>query len=226
MDHTHNEIDPEMSTPCIARPRAALFPSSEFDLIVIGASAGGVSALKKIFRTLPMALPCAVAIVQHVPEFAYSELPAILGWGTHLATKFARDGEPLRAGTVFVAPPGSHLTISRERRFALERSERVNYVRPAADLLFRSAAAAFGPRVLGVVLSGMGADGAAGAAAVKENGGVVIVHDPTSAEAPWMPLAAAKACRVDLTLPLTAISGALLSLSQVAGVRELFCIPH
>jgi two-component system chemotaxis response regulator CheB len=205
------------------RARAPLFPKSAFDLLVIGASAGGISALKSIIKGLPIALPCAVAIVQHIPEFAFSQLASVLGWGTRLITQFAADGQRLRAGTVYVAPPGAHLVISPDRRFSLEKSPRVHYVRPSADLLFRSAASAFGPRVLGLVLSGMGRDSAAGAAAVKRAGGVIIVQDPNSAEAPSMPLAASKECSVDLTLPVSAIPGALLSLCEVQGARALFC---
>ena len=200
-----------------------LFPSSSFDLIVIGASAGGVAAIKSILRRLPISLPCSVAIVQHIPEVAYSELPKVLGSGSRVLTKFAQDEERLRAGTVYVAPPGFHLRVTKRRNLGLCGSDRVKYVRPAADVLFQSAAEALGPRLLALVLTGMGSDGAAGAQAVKENGGVVIVQDPASAEAPWMPLAASAACQAHLTLPLSTIPDALVSLCAVAGARDLFC---
>jgi two-component system chemotaxis response regulator CheB len=201
----------------------ALFPRSSFDAIVIGASAGGISALKNILKRLPGTVPCPVIIIQHLSQYSSSTLPNVLGWGSRLQTRFAVHGERLRAGTVFVAPPGAHLIIGPSRKLELDSGPKVRFVRPAVDRLFATAADRFGSRVLAVVLSGMGSDGANGVRAIKRAGGVVLVQDPASAEAPWMPLAAIAACNADLVLPLSAIPSAISSLCEVAGARELFC---
>jgi len=200
-----------------------LFPRSSFDAVVIGASAGGIVALKHILKRLPGAFPCPILIVQHLPELANSGLPAVLGWGTLLATKFAAHGERLRAGTVFVAPPGAHLVVGGNRRLQSENGPKVQFSRPAVDRLFETAAATFRDRVMGIILSGMGTDGARGVATIKRAGGVVLIQDPATAEAPWMPLAASAACEPNLVLPLSAIASAMTSLCEVAGARELFC---
>jgi two-component system chemotaxis response regulator CheB len=138
-------------------------------------------------------------------------------------TQFVRGRQRLRAGVVFVAPPDRHLVVRERAQLDVEDSPKLNYVRPAADRLFETAAAQLGSRVLCVVLTGMGCDGARGAAAVKAAGGMVIVQDPDSAEADSMPRAALRATAADLVLPLEAIPSALTSLCNVIGTRELFC---
>jgi two-component system, chemotaxis family, protein-glutamate methylesterase/glutaminase len=202
----------------------ALFPRAGFDLVAIAASAGGVAALKATLAQLAVPFSVPVAVVQHLPAFLPSQLSEVLGWRSRLVTRFARDGERLRAGTVFVAPPGRHLVIrGAPIRFELEDSPRLSYVRPAADRLFVTAAEQFGPRLLSVVLTGSGRDGAAGCTEVKRRGGLVIVQDPVSAQADAMPRAVLGATAVDLVLPLKAIPSALNSLCDVVGARELFC---
>lgn len=205
-------------------PRSALFPRAAFDLVAIAASAGGVSALKTILARLSVLFPVPIAVVQHMPPFGPSQLSEVLGWRSRLMTRFARHGERLRAGTILIAPPDRHLVIAGEPAcLQLEDSPRVNYARPAADPLFMTAAERFGPRLLSVVLTGMGRDGAAGVAEAKRRGGMVIVQDPASAEADSMPRAALAMTAVDLVLPLNSISSALNSLCEVIGARELFC---
>jgi two-component system chemotaxis response regulator CheB len=205
--------------------RGPLFPRAPFDLVTIAASAGGVTALKAILAHLSAHFPLPVAVVQHLPPFVPSQLSDVLGWRSQLRTRFAQQGERLRAGTIYVAPPDRHLVIKGGApiRLELEVSQRVNYVRPSADRLFISAAEEFGPRLLAVVLTGMGRDGAAGVAEVKRRGGMVVVQDPQSAEADAMPRAALAATAADLVLPLEAISRALSSLCDVMGAREFFC---
>jgi two-component system chemotaxis response regulator CheB len=200
-----------------------LFPRAHFDIVVVGASAGGIVALKSIVERLPASFATPIVVAQHLPQLANSQLPRVLGWRARLLTQFAHDKERLRAGTLYVAPPGTHVTVAGNGRLQLDREPRVQFVRPSANRLFESAASTFGSRVLALVLSGMGSDGARGARAVKNAGGVVVVQDPMCAEAPSMPLGAIEACDVNLVLPLRSIPSALSSLCEVIGVRELFC---
>jgi two-component system chemotaxis response regulator CheB len=216
-----DEISGVLSSAAASSPM--LFPRAHFDIVVVGASAGGISALKEIIERLSPSFPTPIVIAQHLAQLAESRLPRVLGWRALLRTQFARDQERLRTSTVYVAPPGTHVTVRPNGRLKLDDNPKVRFVRPSADRLFTSAAATFGPRVLALVLSGMGEDGALGARAVKRAGGVVVVQDPASAEAPPMPLAAIDSCDVDLVMPLHSIPSALSSLCEVTGARELFC---
>jgi len=203
--------------------RTALFPNAAFDLVAIAASAGGVGAIKEILTKLPVPFPTPIAVVQHLPPFYPSLLSDVLGWRARLQTQFACAGERLRSGKVYIAPPDRHLVLSAECRLDLENSPKCNYVRPSADRLFTTAAEQLGPRLLCVVLTGMGSDGALGANVVKQHGGVVIVQDPACAEADSMPRAALRGVAADLVLPLATLPSALTSLCDVIGTRELFC---
>jgi two-component system, chemotaxis family, protein-glutamate methylesterase/glutaminase len=200
----------------------AQFPGA-LDLIVVASSAGGIPVVKSILAALPSPFSAPIVIVQHLSPTWPSSMAHMLGLCTKLSVKFASDGERLRAGMVYIAPPNRHLVIGKSRRLRLDDFPKVAFARPAADPLFESAAHVFGPRVLGLVLSGMGHDGAAGVASIRRRGGIVIVQDPQCAEAPSMPLAAMRACPVDLVLPPTAIPSALVSLTEVFGTRNMFC---
>lgn len=159
------------------------------DMIVIGASAGGVEALMMVVRGLPRDLPAALFVVLHTPPSGESALPQILSHAGPLPVAHPRDGDPIEHGRIYVAPPDYHLLIERDR-IRLVRGPRENRYRPAVDPLFRSAARAYGPRVIAVVLSGMLDDGAAGIAAVHARGGIGIVQDPNDALFPSMPTSA------------------------------------
>lgn len=195
-------------------------PSS---LVVIGASAGGIEPLKEIVAGLPPDLPAAVAIVLHVAPTADSRLPAILSRVGRLPVVHAGDGEPLGEGRVYVAPPDRHLLVV-DGRCAVVRGPRENNARPAVDPLFRSAAGAFGARVVAVVLSGSLTDGVAGAEFVSSVGGTVIVQDPKEAEFPAMPENAIARDHPDCVLELAAIPEAIVRavsrLSQEDDVSE------
>ncbi|MGQ9371766.1 chemotaxis protein CheB [Azospirillum sp. ST 5-10] len=156
------------------------------DILVVGASAGGVAALRTLFATMPAGTAATVFVVQHVAPEAMSVLPAILSRSGWLPAFHPRDGEPIRPNHVHVAPPDHHLLVKRDR-VLVRRGPKENRTRPAIDPLFRSAAVAFGPRVVGVVLTGLLDDGTAGLHAIKRCGGSTVVQDPADAEWPGMP---------------------------------------
>lgn len=158
-------------------------------IIVIGASAGGVEALRVVVAGLAADLPSAVAVVLHIPKGAPSALPAILDRCGPLPARTAEDGMPLRAGTISVAPADHHLLVG-DRCFELSAGPSENGHRPAIDPLFYSAALAHGPGSIGVVLSGARDDGTAGLIAISKHGGQAVVQDPADALHPSMPTSA------------------------------------
>jgi two-component system chemotaxis response regulator CheB len=164
-------------------------------LIVIGASSGGVAALRQLASGLPTDLGAAVLIVLHVGAHE-SILPELIARDCPLPVAHAIDGEPLRAATIRIAPPDHHLNVD-DGHLRLRRSPRENHARPAIDPLFRTAALDFGPRVIGVILTGMLDDGTAGLQAVKQAGGIAIVQDPHDAVEASMPASALAHCAVD-----------------------------
>ena len=194
-----------------------LFPAAAFDAVVVACSLGGREALEQLLWPLPADFPAPLLVVQHVDADSPGYLPGLLARRTGLAVKHAEPGEPLRAGTVYVAPPGRHLLVTPEGRCARSDGPRVSFARPAADLLFTSAVAAFGARVLGVVLTGRLSDGAAGAVAIRGAGGVVLAQDPASCRAPEMPRAAIARGAAHFTLPPAALAAALVGLVAVPG---------
>jgi two-component system chemotaxis response regulator CheB len=165
-------------------------------LVVVGASAGGVDAMRAFTAALPHDLDAAVAMVLHLPPDGHSALPRILSRATPLRVAQAQDGVTLRAGAIVVAPPGRHLLV-QDGRVRLSAGPRENGHRPAVNPLFRTAADHWGPSAVGVVLSGVLDDGARGAALLKRAGGRVLVQDPARAAYAGMPRAAMEATEVD-----------------------------
>jgi two-component system chemotaxis response regulator CheB len=159
------------------------------DIIVMGASAGGVEALMEVARALPRDLPAALFVVLHIPPDGASALPQILTNAGPLPAVHPHDGDPIEHGRIYVAPPDHHLLVE-SGHVRVTRGPRENRYRPAVDPLFRSAARAYGPRVIGVVLSGMLDDGSAGMIAVAARGGIGVVQDPQDALFPGMPQSA------------------------------------
>ena len=185
-------------------------------LIVMGASVGGVSALSTIFSALPANLPAAILVVMHVGA-RNSVLPEILGKTSALPVRFAEEREPVRAGRILLAPPDRHMLVANlagQATVELTRGPKENHTRPAIDPLFRSAAAAFGPKVVGVILSGYLDDGTAGLQAIKACGGRALVQEPQDAVAPSMPQSAIDHAGVDWCLPCAEIGPALLAVAS------------
>jgi len=187
------------------------------DIIVVGASSGGVEALERLIRGIPADFPASLLIVLHRPPDQRSILPQILQRAGVLPVTEAQDGERLRSQHIYVAPMDRHLVIE-EGAMRLVRGPKENHSRPAIDPLFRSAAQAFGSRVAGVILSGTLFDGTAGLFAVKRRNGVTIVQDPQEAAFPSMPESAIGNVDVDYVLPVAGIAGLLVDL--VRGMRE------
>ena len=171
-------------------------PQPGHDIIVIGASSGGVEVLTRLASKLPETLPAAVFVVLHVKPDAPSLLPAILNRAGRLPAAHAVDAEPIRAGRIYVAPPGMQMYVHR-RRVVVERGPRENMHRPAIDPTFRTAAHHHGSRVIGVVVSGALDDGTAGLHAVKEAGGIAVVQDPADATCASMPAHAMDRVAID-----------------------------
>lgn len=187
-------------------------PSIGRDIVVIGTSAGGLEALDEVVGQLPTDLSASIFIVQHMsPESTGEALLHRLG--RHRSCKLADDGEIFKPGRIYIAPPDSHLLV-KETKVLVTKGARENRYRPAIDPLFRSAAVSHGPRVIGVVLTGMLDDGTAGLIAIKKCGGVIVVQDPRDAAYPGMPQSAINNLKVDHCVPAAEMGGLLEKLSR------------
>ncbi len=219
------------TTSSVASPGASPQPVSSHadgaashDVVVIGASAGGVEVLKSVIASLPADYPGAIFVVLHIPPSVPSVLPTILRRASRLRCVTAVDGAPVEGGTVYVAPPNAHLLLE-PGRVCVSPGPRENGHRPAVDPLFRSAAVAYGPRVVGVVLTGNLDDGTRGLLAITQRGGVAVVQDPTEADFPGMPQSAIANTPVHHVLRAADI-GVLLATLAPPGGSPPFVPPH
>jgi two-component system chemotaxis response regulator CheB len=197
--------------PRVPAPRTG--PRSKPAVLVVGSSTGGPEALATVLPHLPASLPVPVLMVQHMPPVFTRQFAQRLDRLSALRVVEAVDGTPLLPGTVHLAPGDHHLVIRADRagtlRTALTQDPPENFCRPAVDPLFRSAVAAYGGAVLGVVLTGMGSDGRQGAGAIREAGGTVLVQDQATSVVWGMPGAIAQAGYADEVLPLDRVAEAI-----------------
>ena len=189
--------------------------ASPYEVVALAASAGGVTALRRVLGDLPSDLAIPVLVVQHLDRRHRTVLAEVIGRYSALPVKLAQDQEVARAGAVYVAPPDHHLLAGSDGVLTLTRTELVHFVRPSADLLFESVAGAYGADVIACVLTGTGSDGAMGVSAVKARGGTVIVEDPATAEFRGMPQAALDADDADFVLPLDEIGQLIGRIARV-----------
>ena len=196
------------------------------DLIVVGASAGGIDALKVIVSGLPANLPAAVLVVVHISPNSPRLLADILNRAGPLPCQYAQDQDVIRRGHLYLAPPNKHLMVE-PARLRVVQGPRENRARPAIDPLFRTAAVAYGPRTVGVILSGNLNDGTAGLIAVKRAVGIAIVQDPKDALYPSMPQSALEAVEVDYAVPLAEMPSVLLKvIDQPVPAQTATLLPH
>jgi two-component system chemotaxis response regulator CheB len=182
-----------MTSVALARPIAA---------IAIGASTGGVEALARILPALPDGTAASVFVVLHLPRERTSLLAGIFAPRCRLPVRDVRDKDPVAAGTIYIAPPDYHLLIDDGPQLALSMDEPVEFSRPSISVLFETAATVYRERLLAVLLTGAGSDGAAGMQAVHAAGGITVVQQPADARMPQMPRAALGRISADYVLTL------------------------
>jgi len=195
------------------------------DIVVIGASAGGVEALLAVAKELPTDLQAAVFVVLHVPRFGNSVLPRLLSRAGRLPAQHAIDAELVRAGRIYVAPPDRHMVL-HDGQVRLSHGPNENGHRPAIDPLFRSAARWYGARAIGVILSGALDDGTAGMLAIKMRGGVTVVQDPKTALYPSMPKSSLDNVEIDHIATLPEMGALLTRIVRERVTREEKNMPN
>ena len=178
-----------------------------------------MTALQAVVGALPARFPAAVFVVQHLDPRHKSLLADLLGRHARVAVKEAVNGELIQPGTVYIAPPDTHLLVANGH-ISLTSSELVHFTRPSVDLLFESVAAAYRDRAIGVILTGSGLDGATGIRAIKEQGGTTITQDPADADHPSMPANAYATGCIDFKLPLEDVGPAIARLVLASGTDE------
>ncbi|WP_324675380.1 chemotaxis protein CheB [Hymenobacter sp. GOD-10R] len=183
------------------------------DIVVIGASSGGVTALMDLARGLPHDFPAPILVVQHMAPYADSILPQLMSHVSALPAKHPRDGEEVQPGTIYVAQPDHHLLIEDDK-VLVKRGPKENRFRPSIDALFRSAAYEYGPRVIGVVLTGYLDDGTSGLWCIQRLGGVTVVQDPADAQSPAIPNNALEYVKADHVVPLSELAALLVKLTM------------
>jgi two-component system chemotaxis response regulator CheB len=187
-------------------------PKAAFDVVAIAASAGGLRALTSVLSALTAEFVAAITVVQHLDPRHRSLMAELLSRQSCLPVKQAEDGDRLRPGSVYIAPPDRHLLVNADGTLSLSKAELVHFLRPSADLLFESVAASFKDRAIAVVLTGTGSDGARGLQAIKKMGGTVVSQDEGTSEFFGMPSAAIQTGLVDFVLPLNEMAPALMTL--------------
>ena len=169
-------------------------------LIVIGGSAGSLRVIVDLVTAIPAGFPIPLLVTIHRNGLFESGLEELLSSRTRHLIREVEEKEPVRPGTIYISPSDYHVLIEKDHSFSLDYSERVNYSRPSIDVTFKSAADVYGPRLLGILLSGANQDGAAGLEYIKEKGGISVVQDPATADVAYMPQSAISLSEVDYIL--------------------------
>lgn len=200
--------------------RAGLSPFRIGDpLVIIGSSTGGPRALQQVIPNLPGDLPAAVVVIQHMPAGFTAPLAQRLNEASVLTVQEAADGDRLARGLVLLAPGDYHLRFQGGKQVVLDQGPRVNHVRPSVDVTIESAVAYHGAAVIGVILTGMGSDGAAGARLIKQAGGRVIVEDESTAVVYGMPRSVAEAGLADVSVPLPEVASVVIQMVNDGATR-------
>ncbi|QEI08299.1 chemotaxis protein CheB [Pigmentiphaga aceris] len=189
-----------------------------YDAIVIGASTGGIDALGMLLPALPAALPASVMVVVHIPPQRDSLLPSLFQGKCALPVTEAESREPIRLGHVYFAPPDYHLMVESDRTWALSHDALVHYSRPSIDVLFETAAWSYGPRLLGILLTGANEDGARGMQAIAQAGGTTWAQSPDTALASVMPQSAIALGSVEHVLSLSQMASRLRNLCDTTAM--------
>lgn len=184
----------------------------KYRAIVIGASAGGMDAIKSILMPLQEGFSAPILIVQHLSPHSDGYMAKYLNELCKINVKEADEKEKILPGNAYIAPANYHLLIEKDETLSLTVDPKVNYSRPSIDILFESAAEVYENELIGIILTGGNGDGSKGLKVIKEFGGLTIVQDPSTAEAEFMPRAAIKASEVDYILSLNKISNKLIKL--------------
>ncbi|MFV8369697.1 chemotaxis protein CheB [Flavobacterium sp. LB2R40] len=188
-----------------------------YEAIVIGVSAGGMSALKIISSALPIDFTIPIIIVQHLSAHSDSHWIKLLNEKSHLNIKEADEKEKIEKSYIYIAPPNYHLLIEKNKTFSLTIDERVNFARPSIDVLFETAAEAYKNKLIGIVLTGSNSDGTQGIKKIKESGGLAIIQDPKTADSDYMPRSAIAAIEPDYILSLEDIIEILIKIDLEKG---------
>lgn len=181
-----------------------------YEAIVMGASAGGLEALREIISMLPADFPAPVLVVSHIAPTSQTGLVDCLSSISAIKIKEAEAGELIKPGTIYFAPPAYHLLIERDRTLSLSVDPRVNYSCPSIDVLFESAADAYADTLIGVILTGANEDGSEGLRLIKDRGGLTVVQNPLTAKSPFMPQSALSIVKADFVADLEDIAPLLL----------------
>ena len=196
----------------MATKKKSTRPQPKRDIVVIGASSGGIAALLELVKSLPEDFPAPIFVVQHMAPYIHSVLPQLMSHVSPLQVKHPHDNEKIQPGTIYVAPPDHHLLIENDK-VLVKRGPKENRFRPSVDALFRSAAYGYGPRVIGVVLTGYLDDGTSGLWCIQRLGGVTVVQDPQDATSPAMPTNALEFVEADHIVPLAELAALLVKLT-------------
>ncbi len=188
-----------------------------YEIVVVGSSAGGLDALYKLFSGLPANFKLPVAVVQHLAHAESDIFAKLLDEKVDIRVKEADSREQLKPGIIYIAPPDYHLLVEHDNTISLSVDDEVNFSRPSIDVLFESAVYAYGPAVIGIILSGANNDGAEGLKKIKQAGGLAVVQSPDTAYSKEMPLAAIRNTVIDYILEIEEISSLLC---RISGERD------